>query len=140
MEEEMEKEAPRRGRPRIRRIIQCERPLRCFGPQCHVQESQDSVTLLPEELELLRLVDLQGLEQEEAATIVGVSRRTAWRDLHEARRKVTDALIHGKNIEMEGCSLAPEGQCPKKNQMLCPKERGGPCPKRWRQNESPSRS
>jgi predicted DNA-binding protein (UPF0251 family) len=91
----------------------------------------DSVVLLPEEMELLRLVDLEGLEQEEAAAKLGVSRRTAWRDLHEARRKVADALINGKNIDMKGCRLEPEGRCPKQDETLCPRDKGGPCPKRW---------
>lgn len=126
-------ESPR-GRPRIQRVIQQEEPARCFGPQCHVQDIAAAVILLPEELELLKLVDLEGMEQEEAAAVVGVSRRTAWRDLHEARRKVADALVHGKNIEMKGCSLAPEGRCPKHDMALCPKEQGGPCPKRWRKS------
>jgi Predicted DNA-binding proteins len=96
-----------------------------------VEEPLDSVLLLPEEIELLRLVDLEGLEQEEAAATLGVSRRTAWRDLHEARRKVADALIHGKNIDMKGCRLEPEGRCPRREEDLCPREAGGSCPKRW---------
>jgi predicted DNA-binding protein (UPF0251 family) len=128
-------EEPQRGRPRIRRSIHADGPVRCFSPQCQVQDL-DAVVLLPEELELLRLVDLQGLEQEEAAADLGVSRRTAWRDLHEARRKVADALIHGKNIEVKGCTLEPEGQCPKQDATICPKEKGGVCPKRWRRSES----
>lgn len=129
-------EETRRGRPRVRRCIQTEGPVRCFSPQCQVEDPGVAVELLPEELELLRLVDLQGLDQEEAATAMGVSRRTVWRDLHEARRKVADALIHGKNIEMKGCALEPEGQCPRKDITLCPKEDGGPCPKRWRRGGS----
>jgi len=124
----MEQES-KRGRPRIHRCIQRGGPVRCFSPQCHVQEPENSVVLLREELELLRLVDFQGLEQEEAAATMGVSRRTIWRDLHEARRKLADALIHGKNINMQGCTLVPKGQCPRKDSVLCPKEKGGLCPK-----------
>ena len=73
--------------------------------------------LQPDEIELIRLIDLEGLEQEEAAEKLGVSRKTAWRDLHEARRKIADALVNGKGIEMAGCTRAAEGRCPK-----CPKE------------------
>ena len=51
------------------------------------------ITLNPDEIELLRLIDLEDLEQEEAAEKLGVSRKTAWRDLHEARRKIADALV-----------------------------------------------
>ena len=51
--------------------------------------------------------------QIEAAERMGVSRKTAWRDLHEARRKITDALVNGKGINMAGCTKAAEGRCPK---------------------------
>lgn len=75
------------------------------------------ITLLPEEVELLRLVDLEGLEQEEAAAVLGVSRRTVWRDLHIARKKVADALSSGKSIQIGGCPRAIKGLCPRK----CPR-------------------
>ena len=123
-----------RGRPRVSRKIEPEGPVRCYAPQCHVLGSEEVVVLLPEELELLKLVDLQGLEQEEAATSLGVSRRTVWRDLHEARRKVADALVHGKGIEVSGCTLRTEGRCPRLADSLCPKEEGGTCPKCWQRS------
>lgn len=123
---------PRRGRPRTRRRIALEGPLRCYGPQCHVSEEQEVVEILPEELEVLKLVDLKGYEQEEAAALMGISRRTAWRDLHEARRKVADALVHGKGIEISGCLLRNKGRCPKVKDNLCPKMEGGACPKQWK--------
>jgi predicted DNA-binding protein (UPF0251 family) len=122
---------PRRGRPRTRRRIELEGPLRCYSPQCNIAGPQDSVVLLPEELEVLKLVDLFGHEQEEAAGLMGVSRRTAWRDLHEARKKIADALVHGKAIEISGCLLRNEGTCPRISDNVCPKSGGGPCPRKW---------
>ena len=102
----------RRGRPRVQRRMDLEEPLRCYAPQCNTVDEEETVTLLPEELELLKLVDLNGLAQEEASAVMGVSRRTVWKDLHEARRKVADALIHGKRIEIGGCERRIEGSCP----------------------------
>ena len=64
-----------------------------------------------EEMEVLRLVDLEGMGQEEAAKAIGISRRTLWKDLHEARRKVADALVNGKSIRVIGCSVRNEGVC-----------------------------
>jgi predicted DNA-binding protein (UPF0251 family) len=122
---------PRRGRPRTRRRIDLEGPLRCYGPQCNISSPPDAVILLPEELEVLKLVDLQGHEQEEAARIMGISRRTAWRDLHEARKKVADALVHGKEIEISGCILRAEGSCPRMSDTVCPRSEGGSCPRKW---------
>lgn len=66
-------------------------------------EPRETVLINPDELEVLRLVDLRGLAQEEAALEMGISRRTLWKDLHQARHKVADALINGKIIEIEGC-------------------------------------
>jgi hypothetical protein len=51
-------------------------------------------------MEAMRLVDLMDYDQESAAGIAGVSRRTLWRDLHSARKKVADALVNGKTIEI----------------------------------------
>lgn len=56
------------------------------------------ILLEPEELEALRLVDLEGLSQEEAGVRMGVSRGTVWRLLQRARRKVAQALTEGRRL------------------------------------------
>jgi hypothetical protein len=112
-ENQNENECPRRGRPRMRRIINGASESRCYKPCCCPEEEGEGISLQPEEIELIRLIDLEGLEQEEAAQKLGVSRKTAWRDLHEARRKIADALVNGKGIQMTGCQKAAEGRCPK---------------------------
>jgi predicted DNA-binding protein (UPF0251 family) len=96
----------------MRRTIAGTAGSRCYKPCCNAEETRE-VTILPDEIELIRLVDLEGLEQEEAAEKLGVSRKTAWRDLHEARRKIADALVNGKGIGIGGCTRAAEGRCPK---------------------------
>lgn len=60
------------------------------------------VSIAMEELEALRLVDLEGLQQEEAAFHMGISRRAFWEDLQSARRKVSFALTTGRAIEIKG--------------------------------------
>lgn len=55
-----------------------------------------------EELEALRLKDLEGLEQEECAVKMEVSRPTFQRILLSAREKVADSLVNGKTIHIEG--------------------------------------
>ncbi len=50
------------------------------------------------EIEAIRLVDLEGLSQEEAGTKMGVSRGTIWRLLQSARRKIAQALTEGRPI------------------------------------------
>lgn len=112
-----------RGRPRIRRRMSENRTWRCFSPQCNTRDDTGFVSIRPEEIELLRLIDLEGMEQEEAAVVLGVSRKTVWKDIHDARMKVTDALINGKIIEIRDCTFRSEGSCPKENDELCPKNR-----------------
>ena len=54
------------------------------------------------ELEAIRLTDLEGLTQEEAAARMGVSRRTFWADLKSARVKLATALVKGLPIRIAG--------------------------------------
>ncbi|QNK39920.1 DUF134 domain-containing protein [Caproicibacter fermentans] len=55
-----------------------------------------------EELEAIRLKDLEGLEQTECAEKMQVSRPTFQRILLSAREKIADSLINGKTIHIEG--------------------------------------
>ena len=102
---------------------------RCYAPQCDSNKQGEIVSLLPEEIAVLELIDLQGLEQEQAAAVLGVSRKTIWRDIHEARHKIVDAIINGKTIQMTACTRSLEGHCPRRNEKLCPKIGGGLCPR-----------
>lgn len=60
-------------------------------------------TILPlDGFEAIRLVDQEGLEQEEAARRLGVSRPTVTRILRRARRCVADAIVNGRTLLIEG--------------------------------------
>jgi predicted DNA-binding protein (UPF0251 family) len=50
------------------------------------------------ELEAFRLVDMEGLSQEEAGQQMGVSRGTIWRLVQSARKKAAQALSEGRPI------------------------------------------
>jgi predicted DNA-binding protein (UPF0251 family) len=60
--------------------------------------SSNPILIEPAEVEALRLVDLEGLSQEQAGTKMGVSRGTIWRLLQSARRKVAQALTEGRPL------------------------------------------
>jgi len=51
-----------------------------------------------DELEAVRLADLNGLYQEAAAEKMHVSRTTFGRMLGSAHHKIADALLHGKAL------------------------------------------
>ncbi len=73
-----------------------------FKPAGVPMKDLAEVILSVEELEAIRLKDLMGLEQEECAVNMGVSRPTYHRILSAARAKVADALVNGKAIRVEG--------------------------------------
>ena len=62
----------------------------------------EEVKLLIEEAEAIRLKDLEGLEQEECAQKMKISRSTFSRILDSGRQKIADALLCGKAIRIEG--------------------------------------
>lgn len=70
-----------------------------FHPQVH---SKDEVVLSIEEVEALRLSDYLEMEQDSAAESMNVSRGTFQRIINIARKKTSDALIHGKIIRIGG--------------------------------------
>ncbi len=67
-------------------------------PLAQLQEIRISI----EEVEAIRLKDLEGLEQEECAQKMNISRSTFARILLSARQKTADALLNGKAIRIEG--------------------------------------
>jgi predicted DNA-binding protein (UPF0251 family) len=62
----------------------------------------DEVILSVEEAEAIRLKDLEGLEQEQSAEKMNISRPTFQRVLASARQKIADALLNGRAIRIEG--------------------------------------
>lgn len=55
-----------------------------------------------EELEAVRLRDIESLEQEQCAEKMNISRPTFQRVLAAARRKIADSLLNGKALRIEG--------------------------------------
>ena len=74
----------------------------CFVPSDKDIPEVEKNILKLEELEAIRLKDLEGLEQEECAFKMEVSRPTFQRILISAREKIADSLINGKSILIEG--------------------------------------
>ena len=58
----------------------------------------NSIPIESAEIEALRLVDFEGLSQEEAGVRMSVSRGTVWRLLQSARRKTAQALSEGRAL------------------------------------------
>ena len=78
-------------------------PHRCFIPQNGSAENEVRIGL--DMLESLRLVDAEGLSQEEAAAAMDISTATLCRLVGEARRQVACALCQGHAIIIEGGTI-----------------------------------
>jgi predicted DNA-binding protein (UPF0251 family) len=89
-------------RPLIcRRVSGCPRS-EYFKPAGIPLSGLEEVRLTRDELEALRLADLEGLYQAEAAAKMGVSRQTFGNIVGSARHKVADVLVNGRALRIQG--------------------------------------
>lgn len=95
-------------RPKIPRTICAQPAERCFKPNGRPMQLCEKIWLEADEFEALRLVDLVGLQQQEAARAMGVSRQTLANILKRARHKVADCLMRGKALMMGAAGTGEE--------------------------------
>ena len=94
------------------------RPVRCrrigqlpvyrsFSPDDITAE--ESVRMTVDEFETIRLLDAEGLTQEVCAARMNIARTTVTAIYESARKKVADALVHGKRLLITGgcCEFKP---------------------------------
>ena len=68
--------------------------------------SGDAIDMTVDELEVLRLCDLEGLNQEAVALQMGIARATVAAICSRAHRKVANALVNGRALVIEGGNIA----------------------------------
>lgn len=73
-----------------------------FSPRGVPLSALEEVILTVDEFEAIRLADLEGSYQEQAAEKMNVSRQTFGRIIESAHKKVADALVKGKALKIEG--------------------------------------
>jgi predicted DNA-binding protein (UPF0251 family) len=81
-----------------------------FKPQGVPISSLEEVVLRVDEYEAFRLADMEGLPQTEAADEMNVSQPTFFRLLKAARSKVSEAIVKGKAIRIEGGNYVIRGR------------------------------
>jgi uncharacterized protein len=81
-----------------------------FKPRGIPLRELETVTMSVDELEALRLADLEGLYQEDAAQHMDVSRQTFGRILDSAHRKVAECIVGGKALNVEGGNIMLESE------------------------------
>jgi len=88
-------------RPKIPRYLCLNPHVHYFKPRGILLRHLEEVVLLPDELEALKLHDVDGLEQIKAAAKMKISQPTFARTLDKAYKKIAKALIKGKAIRFE---------------------------------------
>jgi len=89
-------------RPCIRRRIRG-RPLAYYFKPAGIRMiSLEEIILTLPEFEAIRLIDLEEIPQEQAAKKMKISQPTFSRILTSARKKISEAIIKGKAIKIEG--------------------------------------
>jgi len=89
-------------RPRKIKWVNFSPDVTYFKPRAVPLSTLEEVELTVDELETLRLSNLEKLSQADAAKKMKVHQSTFQRTLTRAREKVTDALVNGKAIKIHG--------------------------------------
>lgn len=89
------------GRRRKDRVIDMNHCEICFKPRGVPSEDLESVSLYEDEMEAIRLSDYESLYQQECADKMQISRTTFSRLIDSARKKIADALLHNKILEVQ---------------------------------------
>lgn len=109
-------------RPRKWRRVCCMPGNRRFGPLDGEAAERQRIEMTVDEFEAVRLIDLEGLTQEECAQRMAVARTTAQAIYNSARVKLAECLVNGMELSIGGGDY-----------VLCQEEpcgRGcGPCPR-----------
>lgn len=111
------------ARPCKKRRI-CQKPgFISFGPE--PASGRPAITMTLEEYECLRLLDYEGLTQEECAAQMLVARTTVQAIYASARKRLTAALVEGRPLHVNGgnyafCEEISSASCPFAQQISCP--------------------
>ena len=89
-------------RPFCCRRVSAEPASTFFKPRGIPLSLLEVITLGVDEYEAIRLADLEALYQEDAAVQMGISRQTFGRIVESAHKKVAEALVNGKALEING--------------------------------------
>lgn len=89
-------------RPRKWRKVCCLPQSNRFGPLDCTAKAAGFINMGVDEYETVRLIDLEGLTQEECAGRMNIARTTVQGIYNEARKKLADSLVNGKVLFIGG--------------------------------------
>lgn len=88
-------------RPKLHRCLRFNPNTTYFKPRGVPMWHLEEVVLLPDEIEALKLYEVDGLDQTKSAEKMNISQPTFARILDSANKKIADAIIKGKAIKIE---------------------------------------
>lgn len=89
-------------RPFKCRRVRCKPDANYFKPRGIPLSDLQEIGLGLDELEAIRLADLEGLYQEDAAKKMNISRQTFGNIIAAAHKKIADAIVNGKALKISG--------------------------------------
>jgi predicted DNA-binding protein (UPF0251 family) len=89
-------------RPKKWRKVCCLPDSNRFGPLDYPVKGEHFIVMTVDEYETIRLIDLEGLSQEECANQMNVARTTVQGIYSDARKKLAESLVEGKILRIEG--------------------------------------
>ena len=89
-------------RPRKWRKVCCLPESNLFGSLNASNLDSEIIIMTVEEYETIRLIDLEGFTQEECAEQMNIARTTVQRIYNDARKKLSESLVNGKVLRIEG--------------------------------------
>lgn len=89
-------------RPRKCRMVCCLPQINEFSPIVPDTVHRGNIVMTVDEYETIRLIDYEGLSQEECAASMEVARTTAQQIYTTARQKIARALVDGVALRIEG--------------------------------------
>jgi len=89
-------------RPRKCRKVCCLPESNLFGPLNKMNLDSEIIIMTVEEYEAIRLIDLEGMMQEQCAERMNVARTTVQRIYNDARKKLAGSLVNGNVLKIEG--------------------------------------
>lgn len=95
------------ARPKVKKIVSTIPIYAYFKPQGIPMTKLEVINLEVEEMEALKLKDMENLDQKSAAQRMGISRSTFQRLLSAARKKMVSSIIEGKALRVEGGNYIP---------------------------------
>ena len=122
-------------RPPIERSVAGVPRVTLFKPAGVPARELEQLQLAVDELEAIRLVDLEGLSHEQAAEVMGVSRQTVGRVLERGRAKVAEALVarqghpHRRRTVPRGAASSGAASPVQERWVAGPEPGAGSCPR-----------